>query len=123
LAAPGYWYNPALKKCWETCGACGRCNKKGTNACPEPNLCSGRYDPKGVIDPDRDDYCECKIGVLRWKTKEGKKIIVRYQTNPFQGRVVKENRTEDERDWDAFCRDQSERLGIENWNPITITSG
>lgn len=121
MAAPGTYKNPALKSCWETCGACGRCDKKGKRGCPEPNSCSGRYDPEGVIDNHPDDWCDCKNGVLRWKAKKGNIIIVRYKTNPFGGTVRMHQKTEDERDWDAYRRDMAERLGIEDYDPIRIT--
>lgn len=121
MAAPGAYKNPALRRCWETCGSCGRCTKMGTSACPLRGICSGRYDPHGQIDADIDDFCDCKNGVLRWKTKEGRRIIVKYYANPFMGRVRTHNKTEDERDWDSYLQDMRERLDNPDYNPIVIS--
>lgn len=121
MAAPGTYKNPALKQCWETCGACGRCDKKDTNACPERGRCSGRFDPQGVIDYIQEDWCDCKNGVLRWKPKQGRTIVVRYTHNPFGGKVNMRQATQDESDWEAYLNDQREKLNDPHFNPVKVT--
>jgi hypothetical protein len=122
VAAPGSYQNPFLKSCWETCGACGRCDKKGKRGCPQPWTCSGRFDPHGRIDPDRDDFCDCKNGILRWKTQKGQRIITPYNGNPFGGQVMAKSKTQDEKDWDAYLNDMQEKLDNPDYSPIQITS-
>lgn len=119
MAAPGTYMNPADKACWNWCSSCSRCQDKGKFA--KCVTCSGIYDPNGTIDPDLDNYCDCKNGVLRWKTQQGKRVMVRFKSNPFKGKVTYEKRDQDEADWDSYVRDMRERLDNPNWNPITIT--
>lgn len=118
MAAPGTYANPSHKTCWNTCKACFRCENKGSKA--ECVLCSGRHDPFGHVDPDRDDYCDCKNGVLRWRTQKGQLVISKYASNPFAGKVSTERETQDERDWNQYLNDMRERLDNPNWNPISI---
>jgi hypothetical protein len=114
----GTYKNPTERPCWTFCPSCNRCQDKGRySAC---RGCSGRYDPEGVTDPDIDDYCDCKNGNLRWKTKQGKLIMTRFKTNPFKGTVKYEKKSEDERDWDSYLADMREKMNDPNWNPITI---
>ena len=120
MAAMGAYRNPTTRACWETCSVCGRCNKKGTSACPLPNSCSGRIDPYGQTDPHPDDWCDCKNGVLRWKAKKGNVIMVRYPKNPFVSTVQHEHKTEDERDWDSYLNDAREKLDNPDSNPIQV---
>ncbi len=82
--------------------------------------CSGRYDPNGCIDVDPDDFCDCKNGVLRWKTKNGKILMTRFKANPFKGQVKYQKKSEDERDWDSYVADMRNKMGDPNWNPISI---
>lgn len=118
MAAKGSFSNPTEKWCWTFCASCNRCQDKGKyNKCKG---CSGRYDPEGTIEPDQDDYCDCKNGVLRWKTKEGKLLIVKFTSNPFKGKVTYKKKSEDERDWDAYVNDMREKLDDPTWDPITI---
>jgi hypothetical protein len=117
MAANGSYKNPTDKSCWVFCRSCNRCADKGKyNKCKG---CSGRYDPHGKIDPDQDDFCDCKNGVLRWKTKEGRLIVTKFKTNPFAGVVHYEKKSQDERDWDSFVSDTREKLGDPDWYPIT----
>lgn len=118
MAAKGTHENPTNKSCWSYCFSCGRCSDKGKyDKCKG---CSGRYDPTGMIDPDQDDYCDCRNGVLRWKTKSGRIVMTRFKSNPFAGSVQIEQKTEDERDWDSYVGDMREKMNDPNWNPITI---
>lgn len=118
MAAKGTYKNPTEKWCWTFCTSCNRCQDKGRyTAC---NSCSGRYDPEGKIDVHNDDFCDCRNGVLRWRTQEGKLIMTRFKSNPYRGEVKYEKKSEDERDWDSYVKDMREKLNDPNWNPITI---
>jgi hypothetical protein len=111
--------NPVFNDCWKFCSSCSRCQDKGRyTKCSD---CSGRYDPKLIIDPDPDDYCDCKNGVLRWRSKQGKLLIAKFKTNPFKGEVKYEKKSEDERDWDSYVNDMREKMNDPTFNPITIT--
>lgn len=112
--------NPTELPCYAACKACLRCSDKGKYA--KCASCSGRYDPELKYDPyDIDNHCDCKNGVLRWRTKEGKLIITPYPSNPFEGAVVKERETQDERDWNAYLHQQREKRNDPSFNPIEIT--
>lgn len=118
MTLPGTYQNPSTKPCWTFCSSCNRCQDKGRySKCGD---CSGRYDPLGKTDPHPDDFCDCKNGVLRWRTQEGRLIITRFKSNPFKGKVNYEKKTQDERDWDSYVKDMREKLGDPNFNPITI---
>lgn len=118
MSAAGSYENPSSKACWSFCSSCNRCQDKGKySKCGE---CSGRYDPLGRTDPHSDDFCDCKNGVLRWRTSQGKLIMTRFKSNPFKGKVNYEKKTEDERDWNSYVRDMREKLDDPNFNPITI---
>lgn len=110
--------NPADKWCWNFCWSCNRCQDKGRYS--HCHGCSGRFDPSLRIPSDDDDFCDCKNGVLRWRTQEGRLVITRFKTNPFKNEVKYIKETEDERDWDAYVKDMREKLNDPNWNPITI---
>lgn len=118
MTIKGTYKNPTENPCWVFCPSCNRCQDKGRYT--KCKGCSGRFDPEGTIDPDIDDYCDCKNGNLRWKTKQGKLIMTRFKTNPFKGTVKYEKKSEDERDWDSYVADMREKLDDPNWNPITI---
>ena len=111
--------NPVTNDCWKFCSSCNRCQDRGRYS--KCNGCSGRYDPKLIIDPDPDDYCDCKNGVLRWRTKQGKLLVTRFKTNPFKGEVKYEKKSEDERDWDSYVKDMREKMDDPTFNPIAIT--
>ena len=111
--------NPVFNDCWKFCSSCSRCQDKGRYT--KGSGCSGRYDPKLIIDPDPDDYCDCKNGVLRWRSKQGKLLIAKFKTNPFKGEVKYEKKSEDERDWDSYVNDMREKMNDPTFNPITIT--
>jgi hypothetical protein len=113
----GTYENPSNKPCWVYCGSCGRCGDKGRYT--KCNKCSGRYDPNGKIDVNNDDFCDCKNGVLRWKTKQGRLIVTRFKSNPFAGKVSYEKKSQDEMDWDSYVSDMRNKMGDPNWNPIT----
>jgi hypothetical protein len=110
--------NPTHKWCWNFCSSCNRCGDKGRYT--RCNSCSGRYDPELKIETDNDDYCDCKNGNLRWKTRTGKLIVTKFKSNPFAGEVKYEKKSEDERDWDSYVKDTREKLGDPDWNPISI---
>jgi hypothetical protein len=118
MTLPGSYQNPSTKACWVYCSSCSRCQDKGRyNKC---NGCSGRYDPAGKIDVHNEDFCDCRNGVLRWRTQEGKLLITRFKTNPFKGTVKYEKKSEDERDWDSYVADMQEKMDDPNFSPITI---
>lgn len=118
MAANGSYKNPTTRDCWTFCLSCNRCSDKGKYA--KCAGCSGRYDPAGKIDPDRDDFCDCKNGVLRWRTQQGRLIITKFNSNPFKGEVKYQKKSEDERDWDSYVADMREKMDDPNWNPIQI---
>jgi hypothetical protein len=118
MAANGSFKNPAEKDCWRYCTSCSRCGDKGRYT--KCNQCSGRFDPKGIIEKHPDDFCDCKNGVLRWRTQEGRIIMTRFKSNPFKGQVKYEQKSEDERDWDSYVNDMREKMNDPTWNPITI---
>ena len=109
--------NPTHKSCWVFCSCCNRCQDKGRySKCSD---CSGRYDPKLKIMPDPDDYCDCKNGILRWRArKTDQMIIVKYNRNPFGGKALTDQVTEDERDWNAYLYDLREKMDNPFFNPI-----
>lgn len=118
--AKGTYRDPVTRPCWVACSSCLRCEKKGTSACPKPNTCSGRPDREGMRVPHPDDYCECKVGVMRWVTKEERVIIRRFLSNPFKGHVQTDAVSEDERDWNAFVTEKREQFNNPDWDPISI---
>lgn len=118
MTLPGTYSNPSHRQCWGTCQSCFRCEDKGRYThCKD---CSGRHDPRGHIDPDIDDYCDCRNGILRWKTQKGQRVIVPIKSNPFGGKVMAESRTEDERDWESYLGEMRERFDNPNWDPIEL---
>lgn len=119
MALPGSYQNASEKDCWQTCGSCFRCaNKTRYTKC---NDCSGRHDLSGHMGPDLDDYCECNIGVLRWRDKKGTLRISRFKNDPFGGQTIMERRTQDEADWGQFLQDNRERMNNPTWDPIQYT--
>ena len=117
MAARGYYQNPVEKSCWETCNACFRCEAKGTRAAC--NNCSGRFDMHGVTDPHPDDYCDCRNGVLNYVKQNGKRVRVKYRTNPYSGKVIPAESTQDEKDWEEYVRSLQEKYDDEYFDPLT----
>lgn len=111
--------NPSYRWCWSTCSACYRCKDKGRYS--QCSNCSGRHDPHLYSEPDPDDFCVCGEGILRWRARDGRLVIRKYSSNPFETKVVTEKKTEDERDWEAYLMDVRERMDNPNWDPIQIT--
>lgn len=118
MTTRNFYQNPSTKPCWNFCPSCNRCQDKGRYS--KCTSCSGRYDPNGNIDADPDDYCDCKNGVLRWKTQQGKLVHVRFKSNPFKAKVKYEKKSQDERDWDSYIKDMREKMDDPNFNPISI---
>jgi hypothetical protein len=118
MTTGNFYTNPSTKHCWVFCPSCNRCQDKGRYT--KCNGCSGRFDPKGCIDADPDDFCDCKNGVLRWRTQSGKLVMVRFKTNPFKGEVKYSKKSQDERDWDSYVNDMREKMDDPNFNPVTI---
>ncbi len=114
--------NPSDKPCWNPCVSCHRCADKGKyDRCAD---CSGRYDPARRIYADPDDRCDCKNGILRWKTQKGQKIVAPLTKNPFEGKVIqKDTESEDERDWQAYLKSEQERRDDPNWDPLMFDDG
>lgn len=116
MAANGTYENPADKRCWETCQGCYRCAAKGTRlAC---RGCSGRFDLHGVTDPIEDDRCRCTEGILQYVKKDATFVQIKYRINPFKGKVLQIEKTEDERDWEAYLNELRERFEDEHYDPI-----
>lgn len=118
MAANGSYANPAYKNCWETCQSCYRCARKGEFS--KCNSCSGRFDLNGCTDPDPDDFCDCRNGVLRYKRRNGQLVVTRFKTNPFKGEIKQATKTQDEADWDSYVHDLREKFDNPDYNPIEI---
>lgn len=118
MAANGSFKNPSEKDCWRYCVSCARCADKGRYS--KCKGCSGRFDPRGVIETHPDDFCDCANGTLRWRTQNGRLIITKFKTNPYMGKVTYSKKSEDERDWDSYVNDMREKMNDPDWNPITI---
>lgn len=110
--------NPAEKPCWSFCGSCNRCKDKGRYS--KCQGCSGRYDPKLIIQSDDEDFCDCRNGTLRWRTQNGRLIITKFRSDPYKGEVKYEKVSEDERDWDSYVADMREKMNDPTWDPITF---
>lgn len=114
--------NPVTKSCFSLCTSCFRCRDKGRY--PEICVnCSGRNDPTYYREPDPDDACSCAEGVLRWVTKDGRRIVARIPGDPFAGKVKGEVHTADESSWEAYLNEQRERSGDSNWDPVRFEGG
>lgn len=116
--------NPSEKRCFKLCASCFKCEDKGKYA--SCSTCSGRHDPGAAqkFDPyDVDSFCDCRNGVLRHRTQNGKLIIRRFMSNPYKGSVKTDAETQDERDWNNFVREKQEQLGDPNFSPITFQDG
>ena len=119
----GTYLNPHLRPCWQTCMSCGRCDKKGTSACPHPNTCSGRFDPRGQRHAHPDDYCRCKDGILQWVTKQGRATQSRMSGDPFKGNIKHETTTADERDYNQYVNEMREKLNDPDYDPVHYLNG
>lgn len=109
--------NPSDKSCWRACSACFKCEDKGRYA--SCVTCSGRHDPKGRFVPDSRVYCDCKNGVLRHMTQEGRLIVTAFKQDPFSaGGVSVAHQTQDERDWESYLQQTREALDDPYWDPI-----
>lgn len=113
--------NPTSKSCWTPCVSCHRCADKGKyDKC---SGCSGRYDPARRIYPDPDDFCDCRNGILRWKTQKGQKIVAKIPTNPFESKIQSDRTTQDEKEWQQYLGEQQERFDDETWDPLLFEDG
>lgn len=121
LAPKGTYRDPFTKHCWKTCGSCGRCSNKGSRS--ECNNCSGRVDEYGQKVPHVDDRCRCTEGILQLVNKDGKMYQIRLQNNPFKGKVTYDQKTEDERDYEAYLRSERERRNDPTWDPVMFDDG
>ncbi len=119
MAIKGYHLNPSQRDCFNACEACFRCGDRYKYA--KCNGCSGKHDPFGTIDPHPDDWCNCTEGILRFVKPNSQRVMVRYKTNPFDGKITMMNKTEDEKAWDDYVRDLREKLDDPTWEPIKFT--
>lgn len=119
LTARHTYSDPAKKRCFNGCLSCFRCANKGMKT--ECDSCSGRPDPAGQRIPCRDDFCDCRNGVMRWLTKEGRLVVRKYMSNPFMGTVQTDAKTKDEEDWNSYLAEKREKLNDPEWNPIVTT--
>lgn len=114
--------NPSTKQCWKTCMSCYKCENKGKYSFCDS--CSGRHDPEGKWDPyDREQYCDCRNGILRHRLQSGKLITKKFMSNPYGGRVLTDAVSQDEQDWNQFIHEKREQLNDENWDPIQFNDG
>lgn len=116
--------NPSDRPCWRTCPSCYKCSNKGQDA--KCQTCSGRHDPGVTLkfDPyDIDCYCDCRNGILRHRTQDGRLIVRHFLSDPFGGKVSTDAETEDERDWNAFVAEKREYLNDPNWDPLEFADG
>lgn len=111
--------NPSARWCWNTCGACYRCGDKGRYS--QCSGCSGRHDPFNRVDVDPDDTCQCTLGILHWKTKDGRLLISKYKNDPFKAKIQSAPVTKDEQDYDAYLKDLREKLDSPRFDPISFT--
>lgn len=109
--------DPQDLPCWRTCRSCNRCANKGVFvACQS---CSGRRDPRLQRDcSDVDDFCKCAQGILRYRTKQGVLVEGPLPGNPFEGSMISEPNSEDERDWERYVDEQRERFDDPYFDPI-----
>ena len=119
-APNGTYPNPIYKQCWETCQACFRCEAKGSYA--KCDGCSGRFDMNGRVVPHEDDKCRCREGVLQYVKDNSQLIQVKYKTNPFVGKVIRKDATQDQRDWETYVNDLRERHQDPDYEPVEITA-
>lgn len=110
--------NPSTRPCWQLCTSCMKCANKGQHA--KCASCSGKHDPKRVHYPDPDDYCDCKNGILRHRTREGRLIVRKFHSNPFGGKVMTDAVSQDEQDWNSYLYEQRELKNDPSWNPVKI---
>lgn len=116
--------NPSDRSCFSLCGSCFKCSNKWTR--PQCNSCSGRHDPGAVqkFDPhDRQSFCDCRNGVLRHRTQDGRLIIKQFLTNPFKGKVKTDAESQDERDWNQWIAERREALNDEFYDPVQFDDG
>jgi hypothetical protein len=114
--------NASDRACWTLCRACFRCQNKGWRlGC---SSCSGRHDPEGRIDPYHiDDRCRCTEGFLQYRLPNGRFIVRRFQRDPFGGRVIAAQETEDERDWQRYLGERREALDDPTFDPVRAYGG
>lgn len=121
VRAHGTFRNPMDKNCFDMCPSCHRCSNKDRFNCG--NTCSGRDDPRGQRQPDIDDLCRCKEGILQWVRDDGRMIGVKMKTSPFAGVVKYDTLSQDEADWESYLKDMREKLDNELYDPIQFTDG
>lgn len=118
MSAPGTHADPMHKPCFTACPSCFRCADKGRYT--KCNKCSGCMDPAGKIDVDPEHFCDCAQGVFRWRTKEGRLIIKRYNRNPFAGEVKSLPDSQDKRDFQAYLQEYREKMENPYVSPISV---
>jgi hypothetical protein len=67
--------------------------------------------------------CRCTEGILQLRLKSGRFVQVRYQHDPFAGRVRFEGETEDERDWNNYIQLEREWRDDEHFDPVRYLDG
>lgn len=116
--------NPAERNCWRICVSCFKCSEKGKYA--KCGSCSGRFDPGPALkfDPyDRDQYCDCRNGILRHRLQTGQLVMKKFLTNPYAGKVVTDAVSEDEEEWNRYIAERREALNDEHWDPLRFHDG
>ncbi len=121
MAPIGTYKDPQTRSCFVQCTACYRCDRRREGSGEDCRNCSGRADPLGFVDEHPSDYCECRLGKLRWRHKSGQVIIRNLTSNPFKGEVDFVAESQDEVDWRAYVNEEREKRGDVQWNPIRVT--
>lgn len=116
--------NPSDKSCFKTCPVCFKCADKNTstygNKC---SGCSGRNDPMGRFVADPDVYCDCRNGIMRHMTQNGRLIVRKFPRNPYKNEVVADLETQDERNWREYLKRMREYYDDEYWDPVKFSDG
>ena len=110
--------NPVQKTCWETCPVCFKCANRNRQSGTSCNKCPGRNDPMHRLSYDDRVFCDCRNGVLRHMTKEGRLIVRNFPNNPYETKVVQEKVTQEERDWEYYLQGMREALDDPYWDPL-----
>ena len=112
-------YPAPRRSCWNPCKSCMRCeDRKKYAKCAS---CTGRVDRLREREPDPDDYCRCKEGILQIVTKKGMMVQRKFLSDPYKGKVTTDAESEDEADWNQYVAEKREQLDDPSFNPIQIT--
>lgn len=61
---------------------------------------------------------------MQYRLPNGQLLIKKFPHNPYEGKVVdKGGKSQDERDWDAYVKEQREERGDPDFDPLTFDDG